>query len=128
MNMAVFLPRHLSFLELTGALVVMFGLFGLVMYKRGTGIQEIVNEKKNSDDIRAATMIDSVFAVVLILFQYMNKIPMSTTWVFLGILAGREIIVRQDKIALRLIINDVGRASLGIVVSLVLVSVSRLGG
>lgn len=124
-NMVVFLPRDLSFFNLVTLLLVIFCLFGRVMYKRGTGIQEIVSEKKNSDDVRAATLIDGVFALVLIIFQYINPIPMSTTWVFLGVLAGRELILRADKLAIKLIISDVGRASLGIVISLFLVSLAR---
>jgi hypothetical protein len=124
-NMVVFLPRNVEVPQLTIVLITITAIFGLIMYQRGLGIQEIVYEKKDSQDIRAATLIDGAFALVLAIFIHMNKIPMSTTWVFLGILGGRELIVRNDPLAIKLIINDIGRASIGIVVSLVLVFLAR---
>ena len=50
--------------------------------------------KTNTADIRSATFIDLMFGVLLLCFKEMNKIPMSTTWVFLGLLAGREYVLR----------------------------------
>ena len=38
-------------------------------------------------------MIDILYAVILLFFKELNSIPMSTTWVFLGLLAGRELAI-----------------------------------
>ncbi|MCA9682528.1 MAG: hypothetical protein KC457_10060, partial [Myxococcales bacterium] len=42
-------------------------------------------------DVRHATMIDFTYALILWVFKTMSNIPMSTTWVFVGLLAGREL-------------------------------------
>ena len=36
-------------------------------------------------------MVDGVYFIILLVFKEWSKIPMSTTWVFVGLLAGREI-------------------------------------
>lgn len=43
--------------------------------------------------MRSATIIDFVYAIILIYFKEMNSIPMSTTWVFVGLLTGRELAI-----------------------------------
>ncbi|HNI28488.1 MAG TPA: hypothetical protein PLJ29_19150, partial [Leptospiraceae bacterium] len=65
------------------------------------------------------------------IFQYMSRLPMSTTWVFIGLLAGREFILhavtKQDRPylnTLRTIGKDVLLASLGIAVSLFIIYLS----
>lgn len=90
-NIAVYLPRSLS-LE---ALVFMNGFIflglGLLFYLRGGHIQEVVTEKTDVVDVRPATIIDFVYALILLVFVWVSVIPMSTTWVFIGLLAGREL-------------------------------------
>jgi phosphate/sulfate permease len=41
--------------------------------------------------VRSATLIDLVYAFLLLYFKELNNIPMSTTWVFVGLLCGREL-------------------------------------
>ena len=36
---------------------------------------------------------DGVYAFILLYFKQYNDIPMSTTWVFVGILCGRELAI-----------------------------------
>jgi len=45
-----------------------------------------------------ATMIDSIYAFVLFYFKIKSKIPMSTTWVFLGLMSGREFGMSIEKL------------------------------
>ena len=54
-------------------------------------IQEIVLDKQNTKYVRSATLIDLVYAFLLLYFKQINNIPMSTTWVFVGLLCGREL-------------------------------------
>lgn len=90
-NIAVYLPRALGVGEFLGfSLFIFFGL-GLLFYLRGDKIQQIVTEKSRVTDIRSATIIDFVYAILLIYKLTVSTVPMSTTWVFLGLLAGREL-------------------------------------
>mgnify|MGYP005844742685 FL=1 len=128
-NIAVYLPRSLNFGQFAAfALYIFFGL-GILFYLRGDKIQSVVREKANVTDIRAATSIDFVYAVILYYFKIKSQIPMSTTWVFIGLLAGREIAITFSKYykeqtspakAFRMIGRDFGFAMIGLVVSIIL--------
>ena len=56
-------------------------------------IQNIVLDKQNTRYVRSATIIDLVYAFILLFFKQYNDIPMSTTWVFVGLLCGRELAI-----------------------------------
>ena len=127
-NVSVFLPRNVSFNQMIVVVLYLFLVTGIIMYKRGGGIQEIVIEKTDVIDVRAATTIDFIYALVLLIFKYINNIPMSTTWVFLGLLAGREIALtviskRKEpyKTTGKLVLKDICRASMGLAISLMIV-------
>ncbi len=90
-NTFVYMPRNLSALEVALGLGVMYALHAYTFYSYGGAIQKIVTNKTSTADIRSASIIDFLFAVVLLIFKEVSRIPMSTTWVFLGVLAGREI-------------------------------------
>ncbi len=93
-NIMVFLPRYHptgnTVYELFVIGVMLLGL-GFMFYERGGRIQEIVLSKTNTRYVRSATMIDLVYCFVLYFFKELNNIPMSTTFVFMGMLAGREL-------------------------------------
>jgi hypothetical protein len=128
-NIAVYLPRSLSFGQFAAfALYIFLGL-GLLFYLRGDKIQRVVNEKSDVTDIRSATIIDFVYAIILYYFKVKSNIPMSTTWVFIGLLAGREIAMsitdaqgkgRPLRKSLKLIGKDAGYAMIGLIVSVIL--------
>jgi phosphate/sulfate permease len=94
-NIAVFLPRELSLLQLIGVIVFFVIGLGWIFYKQGGKIQEIVLSKKNTRFVRSATIIDLVYAFLLLFFKELNDIPMSTTWVFVGLLCGRELALQS---------------------------------
>jgi phosphate/sulfate permease len=125
-NIAVYLPRQLNlyhFLAFTG--FIFFGL-SIIFYLKGDKIQEVVNEKTDVKDVRAATLIDLVYAVILIVFQWINTVPMSTTWVFIGLLGGRELVLKMQavkkdlNITFRMISKDVFYAFLGLCISILI--------
>ena len=93
-NIMVFLPRYHptgdTFFELFVIGVMLVGL-GFMFWERGGRIQEIVLSKTNTRYVRSATLIDLVYCFVLYFFKELNNIPMSTTFVFMGMLAGREL-------------------------------------
>ncbi|MFC3879913.1 hypothetical protein ACFOSV_06985 [Algoriphagus namhaensis] len=139
-NIAVFLPRQLNLYEFIAyAGFVFFGL-GFLFYMKGDKIQGIVNEKSNVTDVRAATIVDFVYAIILFYFKLYNSVPMSTTWVFIGLLAGRELAIAIGKEtkksddrskwvsrAFRLGKNDAVKALIGLLVSLVLAVIINEG-
>ena len=90
-NIAVFLPRQIP----VDLMILISGIFvaGLwYMFREGGGkIQNIVLEKHNTRYVRSATIIDGVYWIILFFFKELNDIPMSTTWVFVGLLCGREL-------------------------------------
>jgi len=90
-NIAVFLPRELPVdLMVIVSAVFVAGLWW--MFREGGGkIQNIVLEKHNTRYVRSATIIDGVYWLILFFFKELNDIPMSTTWVFVGLLCGREL-------------------------------------
>jgi phosphate/sulfate permease len=57
-----------------------------------------VDEKSRIKDIPEATMINFIFAVILFVFKIYSKLPMSTTWCFIGLLAGRELSMALRKV------------------------------
>ncbi|MEZ5814127.1 MAG: hypothetical protein R3E13_05305 [Alphaproteobacteria bacterium] len=92
-NIAVYLPRQLPFDMLIGVLAILIFWLGYIFYTHGGKIQKIVLEKTGSRFIRSATIIDLVYAMILWYFKELNSIPMSTTWVFVGVLTGRELAI-----------------------------------
>jgi hypothetical protein len=103
----------------------MVGMQGVIFRAGGGEIQEIVNQKSGSRDVREATIINFVYGLVILFFKEYSKMPMSTTWVFLGLLAGRELSYRLAegaplKETWRMIFMDLGKATIGLVVSVVL--------
>lgn len=128
-NIFVYLPRPLDPLLLVAALLLMMSMLAWIFYRGGGPIQKIVTSKTNTGDIRAATIIDLMFGVVLLYFKEHSNIPMSTTWVFLGLLAGRELALTL-RLAVRtpaqtglIVARDVGKAAIGLAVSVVLAMV-----
>ena len=57
----------------------------------------MVDEKSRIKDIPEATLVDLLFAIILFVFKLYSKIPMSTTWCFVGLLAGRELSLAARK-------------------------------
>lgn len=92
-NIAVFLPRELPFDMLLGCIFVLTGWLGYIFWTQGGKIQRIILEKSGTRFIRSATIIDLVYAFLLLFFKELNNIPMSTTWVFVGVLCGRELAI-----------------------------------
>lgn len=125
-NIFVYLPRRLDVNWLAFGLVVMAVLHAWTFYSQGGEIQKVVTSKTNTGDIRSATIVDFAFGIVLLVFKEWSKIPMSTTWVFLGLLAGREIAMsvrlqsRPMPETLRLVRNDGVRIAAGLAVSVLL--------
>lgn len=131
-NIYVYLPREVSSLELIVSLVIILAMLAYIVATKGGAIQKIVKAKTNTIDIRSATIIDGVYGIVLFFFKEINNIPMSTTWVFIGLLAGREIAINlmmgektKRKGMLKSISWDLTKVTLGLVISILLVFIVK---
>lgn len=126
-NIAIYLPRSLTLPMLIGFISVIFLGLGFMIKKGGERIQKIVDEKSRVVDVRSASLIDGLYALLLWYFKIINNVPMSTTWVFLGLLAGRELMInlrsknkqkRDMKGTFKIVFKDLAGALLGLIVSL----------
>lgn len=129
-NLFVFLPRQLGLgpmLLCSGSLCL--GLCVLVAIGGGP-IQAVLRSKTNASDPRSATVIDCMFGVCLFCKAVLSPFPLSTTWVFLGLLGGREVALRlRERHVNEVFTNraggslkdilgaDLAKASIGLVVS-----------
>ncbi len=138
-NIFVFMPREPVFADdgtitimvfepeiIVGGALLMAAMMAYIFKTRGGEIQKIVLSKTHTTDIRAATIVDLIYAIVLFYFKEMNDVPMSTTWVFLGLLAGREMAIsfvtalRERGAAMMDVGSDAGRALIGLIISVIL--------
>lgn len=121
-NIAVYLPRSLSWEQFAIFAGAIFVGLGVLFFLRGDKIQQIVEEKTEVVDVRAATIIDFIYAIILIVFKGYSNMPMSTTWVFIGLLAGREFGIALARRGMgrrtwRLMYKDLRNAAIGLLVS-----------
>lgn len=126
-NIAVFLPRELSVELMIMISVVFVAGLGFMLREGGGKIQQIVLEKHNTRYVRSATIIDLVYFLILYFFKELNDIPMSTTWVFVGLLCGRELAMatvngkEKFKVVFPLIGKDFLKMMVGLAASLAIV-------
>ena len=92
-NIAVYLPRQLSPILLFTVMTYFTVLIFYIFYIHGGPIQKVVLDKTGTRYARSATIINVIYAAVLFYFKELNDLPMSTTWVFVGLLCGRELAI-----------------------------------
>jgi len=126
-NIAVFLPRQLDIPLMLLVSVVFVGGLAYMFREGGGKIQKIVLEKHNTRYVRSATIIDLFYWIILFFFKELNDIPMSTTWVFVGMLAGREFAIasfmgkKKTRSVFPLVGRDFGKMMIGLSASLAIV-------
>ena len=132
-NIYVFLPRdpgtrtpEMGVEWFAVSVAVILVLLAYIFYTHGGAIQKVVLTKTNTTDIRSATFVDLIYGIVLFMFKEVSNIPMSTTWVFVGLLAGREIAIawnekhRSRPEVSRLVLSDLAKILAGLAVSVAL--------
>jgi len=92
-NIAVYLPRQLDITLLLIVVTYFTILLFYIFYIQGGAIQKVVLDKTGTRYARSATIINTIYALVLYYFKELNDLPMSTTWVFVGLLCGRELAI-----------------------------------
>jgi hypothetical protein len=122
-NVYVYLPRQLAAPQMGLSLAALCGAVCLLLATGGGPIQQRLASKSHVDAPRAATLIATLYALILTGFSAMSRGPLSTTWVFLGLLAGREMALqlslRERSVAAvaGVLGGDIARAALGLAVS-----------
>jgi len=130
-NIVIFLPRHLNIVEFLLVIGCIFLGLGLLFYLKGDRMQQLVNERSGITDVRASMLVSLVYMLILFYFTQVNQVPMSTTWVFIGLLGGREIAISLSKRTLlnrknmlrrsiRFIKRDLKHALIGLFISITL--------
>lgn len=129
--------RDMSIPLFVFSLLVFVLLLGYIFYQKGGKVQNVVRSKINTRDIRSATLIDLIYGIILYLFKYNllglfeAKLPMSTTWVFVGLLSGRELGIRLmsdkklSKKIVTMVFADLGKIFFGLLVSIVIVFIIK---
>ena len=129
-NMGVCLPRSLSIKEFIGLVVFVLCLLMMLFTTLGGNMKRIVDQKTGITDIRAATAVNTFYMLMLFVFVVWNKTPISTTWMFIGLLGGRELAsgiflkhpkrTQEQSISksIRLILKDLKYILIGLVVSI----------
>ena len=132
-NIFVFLPRQLDLFPMVICTLVLCAGLCVLVATGGGPIQAVLRSKTNTSDLRSATLIDLLFGLCLLYKAFLSTFPLSTTWVFLGLIGGREIALRikEQKFEVvftnreggnlgRIIGSDLWKAAIGVVVSLVI--------
>jgi len=129
-NVFAYLPREgVTLPMMLGVIGILVAGLAHLFYTKGGKIQEIVLSKSGTRFIRSACLIDLFYALVLWYFKIHSAIPMSTTWVFVGLLAGRELAVyrtfNKDKevsVIFPMLVGDFLKIMLGLGLSVAVVS------
>ena len=119
-NIAVFLERQLPLEQLFIIIILLTGLLFYIFWDKGGKIQKIVYSKTGTRYTRSATIIDFIYALILLYFKGYNDIPMSTTWVFVGLLCGRELAIAtmNKEYKLRYVFPIIGKDFIKMIVGL----------
>lgn len=129
-NVAVYVPRAFSIYSLVLFIILGITMIGFTFYNKGGPIQEIVTEKNDMANLRSTSLVNLCFAFIILILGKISTVPMATTWVFIGLLAGRELCIarlesdgtltiqERYKKARKFIFKDLILAGLGIGVSL----------
>lgn len=139
-NIYVFLHqgKGIVFQEFIISILIVNVMLLLLFADRGGKIMDVIRNKRNFSDIRSATFIDLFFGILLFLFieDYFNiwgeKNLISTTWVFLGIMGGRELSLQYKthriipKKTAIIVLTEFAKITAGLLISFLLVLLLKL--
>lgn len=127
----VFVDRDFSIYELLAVNIIVIFVIYIIMVNSGGQIEKIIRDKKDNANKKTTAIFNLLFAIILLSLEFFSNVPLTTTWVFLGLLAGRELALsyvekgifadKKSKISLVKIIKDLNKAIIGIVFSLIFV-------
>lgn len=132
----VFLPRQFDFKSLSVFLFLGCFIIYYILYKKGGAMQNIIKNKKDTDNLQSATMLNIIYSLMIYTLQFAISMPISTTWVFVGLMGGRELAIIENKQniisnisfknSIQKILKDLLISSIGILISFIFVQISFL--
>jgi hypothetical protein len=135
-NFVIFIDRKFSIYQLILFSGISACLMFIVLSKNNGNINKIVEEKIDAGNIKSTTIFNFIFSFMLLYLQFFSKVPLTTTWVFLGLISGRELSIaytndnffsgKNIKTSLEKIVKDLCKAVIGIVCSLIFVKLILL--
>jgi hypothetical protein len=90
-NIAVFFPRQMSLAQVAILFAYLSVVLCLLFWFKGGPLQKIVSNRTNISCPKSATIICFTYGSILWFFLNYSTYPMSTTWVFVFLLIGREL-------------------------------------
>ena len=90
-NLYVLLPRRLDAGTMAATLALLCLAVTVLVLRDGGPIQALLERKSHSDDPCATALLTGLYGAVLFGLGQWSRLPLSTTWAFLGLLAGREL-------------------------------------
>ncbi|BEV36469.1 hypothetical protein [Synechococcus sp. M16CYN] len=93
----VFLPRELDLVPMVTCSLLLCLRLSLLIVTDGSPVHALLRLKTNTFDVRSVIMIDLLFGLCLLCMASLSTFPLSTTWVFLGLIGGREIALRINQ-------------------------------
>ena len=94
-NMAIFLSRYMDLPQFIFFVLLTCSLLFLLFYTNGGSMQYIVSSKTGITHIESAFFVNACYLLLLLGVMCWDNVPASTTWGFIGLLAGRELATSQ---------------------------------
>ncbi len=133
----VFLPpklylEHLILLLIIGSIVISI----VTILRPEDKMEQIVEEKTDVKNIMSSVLFNILHSVVLLTLKLNSKVPIATSWIFIGLLDGRELGITtrkannfsdpKYKLCLEKISRDLYRNIIGIFISLLFVRIIKM--
>jgi hypothetical protein len=137
-NMVIFVPRDFDIYSLILFLFLSLGVIAFAIYNRGGPIQELVDEKCNMDNLKTTSITNILYASIILGLVELSPVSFSTTWVFIGLLAGQEMALAPATLGIKmslkekflsaqkLITKDIILATIGLILSLLFAMVNSI--
>lgn len=133
----VFLPRVFDRRSLWLFLMVGVLLLAIILCDGiNRKMEEIVEEKSDTKNLRSSVIFNLAQSLLLLLFKFNGHVHVATSWLFLGMLDGRELAITNIKatpmsgysyrLCMQKITRDLTRAIVGIMVSLTFSNLIRV--
>lgn len=135
----VFLPpkldlKHLILLLIVGSVVISI----ITIFRPNDKMEQIIEEKTDVKNIMSSVLFNILHSVVLLLLKLNSEVPIPTSWIFTGLLDGRElgIVTKKSnsfsdskyKLCLKKITRDLCFNTIGIIISLLFVKIIKMCG
>ncbi len=133
----VFLPpkldlKHLLLLLVIGTIIISI----ITILRSNDKMEQIIEEKTDVNNIMFSVLFNVLHSVVLVVLKLNSEVPIATSWIFTGLLDGRELGIvtkksnsfsdQKYKLCLKKIVRDLCFNTIGIIISLLFVRIIKM--